>query len=196
MAFSAMRHDFVFTREPVLRGVRVSSCRASARHLLSSGGITRHHRYYEVIRLPRAVSVPPRFRLVSTRFLRGRGPGASQVPALSQCHTCHGHRPRGATRNEPWRTKAPICPFVLTSTMHDGVVLSRPDQFRGSIPSAFGLRPACLRPTLKVPDHSGSSKDGLPGGGSALPGRESHPLDNATLPGRSVLVIVIVIEGL
>ena len=57
--------------------------------------------------------------------------------------------------------------------------------------SAYGLH-ACA-PTLKLRVTPAYSKGSLPGGGSALPGRGSHPLDTATLPGRSVLVLVIVI---
>ncbi len=52
--------------------------------------------------------------------------------------------------------------------------------------SAYGLHACC--PTLKVEDCSSPSKDLLPGGWPALPGRDSHPLEYATLPGRTQLV--------
>ena len=52
--------------------------------------------------------------------------------------------------------------------------------------AAYGLH-AC-GPTLKVGDCSLPSKDSLPGGWPALPGRGSHPLERATLPGRTQML--------
>jgi len=49
--------------------------------------------------------------------------------------------------------------------------------------SAYGLSARC--PTLKALCYHSSSKDLLPGGWLSLPGRASHPLDYATLPGRT-----------
>jgi len=54
--------------------------------------------------------------------------------------------------------------------------------------SHYGLHACC--PTLKDRDYSVTSKDSLPGGWLGLPGRASHPLDLATLPGRTDIVHV------
>jgi hypothetical protein len=47
----------------------------------------------------------------------------------------------------------------------------------------YGLRACC--PTLKDRDYSLTSKDLLRGGWLDLPRWEFHPLDSATLPGRT-----------
>ncbi|MDR3716567.1 MAG: hypothetical protein P4L51_27495, partial [Puia sp.] len=74
---------------------------------------------------------------------------------------------------------------VLTSVILNCVVLPVAALSR-LIPfnlSAYGL-PACC-PTLKARCYHQTSKDSLPGGGLDLPGRASHPLGYATLPGRT-----------
>lgn len=66
--------------------------------------------------------------------------------------------------------------------------LSRVQLFRGSITSAlllmaYGLPARCS--TLNSKGHPLLSKNLLPGGWLFLPGRASHPLKHATLPGRT-----------
>ena len=49
--------------------------------------------------------------------------------------------------------------------------------------AAYGLPSRC--PTLNRMGYPIWSKDSLPGGWLVLPGRDSHPLKYATLPGRT-----------
>ena len=63
--------------------------------------------------------------------------------------------------------------------------------FRGSIASAFLLTACCLAVLrLTALDYPLGSKDLLPGGWQDLPGRDSHPLKHATLPGRTRIFCV------
>ena len=62
----AMRCNFVSTDSPRLCAGGVSSHRPALCCLLSSGGVTRHLRYYETIRLPMSVSSSSPITVVGT----------------------------------------------------------------------------------------------------------------------------------
>ena len=130
----AMRCNFVSTNSPRLCAGGVSSHRSTLCCLLSSGGVTRHLRYYETIRLPMLVSSASPVTVVGTLSHLGREHGVSRVATLSLCHACHGLRPRGADTAKPI-SAAPVLASAALSASPFPIVFT----FRGSIPSAFRL---------------------------------------------------------
>ena len=101
-----MRSSFVATASPLLCAAGVSLLCSTICRLLPSSGITRLRRYYETIRLPAAVlpsslcavvghtlGLSPLTALSCSSESSGR---VSRVAVQSQCHACHGLRPRGS----------------------------------------------------------------------------------------------------
>jgi hypothetical protein len=136
---------------------------------------------------PCAIGPSYLLRLLGPSPIRGSAHGASRVAVISSCHACHGLRPRGSARH-------PAIPVahMLTSACATTSSFPTPSFEAQSLQpcehccprfTAYGLH-AC-GPTLEVRDYSPPSKDSLPGGWPALPGRVSRPLDIATLPGRT-----------
>ena len=101
-----MRSSFVATGFPLLCAAGVSLLCSTICRLLPSSGITRLRWYYETIRLPAAVlpsslcavvghtlGLSPLTALSCSSESSGR---VSRVAVQSQCHACHGLRPRGS----------------------------------------------------------------------------------------------------
>jgi len=111
-------------------------------NLLSSSGITRLHRYYEVIRLP-TPDLPFSLFGWPAYSLSERSVGSPGLP--------HDHNVRHAMVTDPEEANVPLPlsdAFVLTSTYTR--VSSFPIiHFRGSIPSTLRLT-ACLLAVLRL----------------------------------------------
>jgi len=104
----------------------------------------------------------------------------SRVAVQSQCHACHGLRPRGSCHNLAITGCASV-----DFRLFDGVVLPVA-LITGLNPfnlSAYGLR-ACW-PTLSSEHYCSPPKVSLLGGWLSLPRWASLPLDFTVLPGRS-----------
>ena len=76
---------------------------------LPSFGVTRNHRYYAIIRLPRSIWPPPFTAFVQPYSFFGEIRGSPELP-LALCIACLAHRPRGSSR-----TLTIPCSRVLTS---------------------------------------------------------------------------------
>src|SRR3989441_11567359 len=150
-----MRSSLVSAGSPLLRPAGVSLLCSTICRLLPSDGITRLHRYYETIRLPAALLpsslcavVGHTLGLSSLNALSCSSESSgrvSRVAVLSQCHACHGLRPRGSEHHLALTVMS-----VLTSAHSDAVVLPV-DLITGLNPfnlSAYGLR--ARWPTLRV----------------------------------------------
>ena len=122
-----------------LSALGISLLCAPTRRLLSSSGITRLHRYYEAIRLPMADSAPPCLGLVITLFPPGKRPWG--LPGCRVFGVMHAMvtDPGALLGTGRGALRAPVLSFRVDFRYYDSVVLSQPDQFRGSIPSTFRL---------------------------------------------------------
>ena len=143
------------TASPLLCAAGVSLLCSTICRLLPSSGITRLRWYYETIRLPatdlpsslwavvgHTLGLSPLTSLSCSAESSGR---VSRVAVQSQCHACHGLRPRGSRHTLTFS----VVP-MLTSAHFDAVVLPV-DLLTGLYPfnlSAYGLR--ARWPTLRV----------------------------------------------
>jgi hypothetical protein len=149
---------------------------------LSSSGITRLLRYYEAIRLPVPHLPSSLFSCPAYSRYSERDAGPPGLPCNHSVKHAMVLRPRGSGHSLPLAEMP-----VLTSTPN--TVSSFPTrQLRGSIPSTLRLT-ACLLAVLRLkltvvsqPPRTRYPVDGLPSGA----GGGFHPLDYATLPGRTV----------
>ena len=115
--------------------------------------------------------VPPLLlRLLKPSPIHGREHGVSRVAASSQCHACHGLRPRGAAAARPLAAAVVLASANLNTSPFPVCQLSGLYPFNLS---AYGLH-AC-GPTLEVRDYSPPSKDSLPGGWPCLTGAGFTP---------------------
>jgi hypothetical protein len=175
-----MRCNFVATISLFLGIDDVSSQHCYSCDVLSSSGITRLHRYYDVIRLPLPrLPFSLYYRLAGILALPAREQRTSRVAAYSQCPTCHGLRPRRGVTDLPFasehfdfRIEYNVVPLDYN--------LSRLNPFNLT---AYGLSSRC--PTLNLGDYSPSIQGLATRWLASLPGRASHPLKYATLPGRT-----------
>ena len=121
--------------------------------------------------------------MAAPSLIHKSGHGVSWVPAYS-VHTCHGLRPRGATR--PGRCVSTGHGLVFRVDFHhfNSVVLSQV-LISGLNPfnlSAYGLHACVLR--LKYGITPVPPRISYPAAAS-LPGRDLHPQEYATLPSRT-----------
>src|SRR5258708_7375433 len=104
-----MRSSFVATASPLLCEAGVSLLCSTIFRLLPSSGIPRLRWYYETIRLP-AADLPSSLCAVvghtlglsslTTLSCSSESSGrVSRVAVQSQCHACHGLRPRGSVHH-------------------------------------------------------------------------------------------------
>ena len=153
-----MRNNFVSTEILLLSAARVSSFHVSVLRLLSYGGISAIIGTTRRSDSPYLISAFSLLRLAAPSLIHESRYGVSWVAAYS-VHTCHGLRPRGATR--PGRCVSTGHALVFRVDFHhfNSVVLSQV-LISGLNPfnlSAYGLH-AC-HPTHRVRDYSLSLKD-------------------------------------
>ena len=119
------------------------------------------------------------YQLAGDTHILVRGYRASRVATHSHCTTCHGLGPRGGDHGLAIDARA-----VLTSVFSTTSSLPL-KTFRGSIPSVLRFT-ACRLAVLRL--ISGVTpvdpRTRYPAVAN-LPGRDSHPLECATLPGRT-----------
>jgi hypothetical protein len=155
----------------------------SVLRLLSYGGINAIIGTMRRSDSPRPIDTSSLLRLAASSPVAGSNRGVSWVAAHS-VHTCHGLRPRGATR--PGRCVSTGHGLVFRVDFHhfNSVVLSQL-LISGLNPfnlSACGLHACVLR--LKYRITPVPPRISYPAAAS-LPGRDLHPLEYATLPSRT-----------
>ena len=146
VSFLTRRVNFVSTVTSRLSADRVSFSRVAVCYLLSSGGVTRLLRYYEVIRLPDAVQ--PFLPVTVVRAFSHSWEQRQGLPGYRVIVMSNMPWSRTPERYFDWPVRplygARSCRFVLTSAKRTASSCSFGD-FEAQSLQPFGLRPACLR---------------------------------------------------